>query len=111
VNTTGQKFLRGYQITDANGQVRFTTIHPGWYTGRRTAITVGLTLNVAAAGPPAVATGGVANAVSGAAGVAPGAWMSIYGTNFSTASDLVDESLPTSLGGVSVEVNGKAAFV
>jgi uncharacterized protein (TIGR03437 family) len=34
VNTTGQKFLRGYQITDANGQVKFTTIYPGWYAGR-----------------------------------------------------------------------------
>lgn len=32
--TTGQKFLRGYQITDANGMVQFTTIYPGWYTGR-----------------------------------------------------------------------------
>jgi protocatechuate 3,4-dioxygenase beta subunit len=31
---TGQKFLRGYQITDANGQVKFTTIYPGWYMGR-----------------------------------------------------------------------------
>src|SRR3954453_1847894 len=34
VNTSGQKFLRGYQITDANGQVQFTTIYPGWYGGR-----------------------------------------------------------------------------
>lgn len=28
------KFLRGYQITDANGAVHFTTIYPGWYRGR-----------------------------------------------------------------------------
>jgi protocatechuate 3,4-dioxygenase beta subunit len=33
-STLGQKFLRGYQITDANGQARFTTIYPGWYQGR-----------------------------------------------------------------------------
>lgn len=33
-NTVGQKFLRGYQRTDANGLVRFTTIFPGWYQGR-----------------------------------------------------------------------------
>jgi len=31
---TGKKFLRGYQITDANGQVAFQTIYPGWYSGR-----------------------------------------------------------------------------
>ena len=34
----GQKFLRGYQNTDANGQVKFTTIYPGWYPGRATHI-------------------------------------------------------------------------
>jgi intradiol ring-cleaving dioxygenase-like protein len=33
-NTVGKKFLRGYQITDANGAVQFTTIYPGWYSGR-----------------------------------------------------------------------------
>jgi uncharacterized protein (TIGR03437 family) len=33
-NTSGQKFLRGYQITDGAGSVEFTTIYPGYYTGR-----------------------------------------------------------------------------
>jgi protocatechuate 3,4-dioxygenase beta subunit len=33
-NTVGKKFLRGYQVTDANGVARFTTIYPGWYQGR-----------------------------------------------------------------------------
>jgi protocatechuate 3,4-dioxygenase beta subunit len=33
-NTRGQKFLRGYQVTDANGQATFVTIYPGWYSGR-----------------------------------------------------------------------------
>ncbi|MFN6464019.1 MAG: intradiol ring-cleavage dioxygenase [Nostoc sp. DedVER02] len=33
-NTVGKKFLRGYQVTDANGSVEFTTIYPGWYQGR-----------------------------------------------------------------------------
>jgi protocatechuate 3,4-dioxygenase beta subunit len=30
----GTKFLRGYQLTDANGAARFATIYPGWYQGR-----------------------------------------------------------------------------
>ena len=34
VVTSGQKFLRGYQVTDENGQVKFTAIYPGWYMGR-----------------------------------------------------------------------------
>jgi protocatechuate 3,4-dioxygenase beta subunit len=33
-NTIGKKFLRGYQVTDANGIAQFVTIYPGWYPGR-----------------------------------------------------------------------------
>lgn len=33
-DTRGQKFLRGYQVTDNDGSVQFTTIYPGYYTGR-----------------------------------------------------------------------------
>jgi protocatechuate 3,4-dioxygenase beta subunit len=33
-NTTGHKFLRGYQVTDAHGNVHFLTVYPGWYSGR-----------------------------------------------------------------------------
>jgi len=30
----GKKYLRGYQVTDANGLVKLVTIFPGWYQGR-----------------------------------------------------------------------------
>ena len=30
----GEAFLRGAQVTDADGIVEFTTVYPGWYTGR-----------------------------------------------------------------------------
>jgi len=33
-DTRGRKFLRGHQVTDADGAARFTTIYPGWYRGR-----------------------------------------------------------------------------
>ncbi len=193
VNTNGQKFLRGYQISNENGQVRFTTIYPGWYTGRtihihirvRTyngntvlsnfvsqiffdqaittsvmtdsrysrssaittvnsndniynianntrmlasttgnnsdgytaTITMGAAFQVPAASSPTISSGGVANAVSGAAGAAPNAWIAIYGSNLSSvtravaAGDIVNNLLPTTLGGVSVQVNGKAGFL
>jgi protocatechuate 3,4-dioxygenase beta subunit len=33
-DTRGKQFLRGYQVSDADGTVRFRTIYPGWYPGR-----------------------------------------------------------------------------
>lgn len=30
-STVGQKFLRGFQMTDTRGEARFITIYPGWY--------------------------------------------------------------------------------
>ncbi|MGB3311112.1 MAG: intradiol ring-cleavage dioxygenase [Nodosilinea sp.] len=33
-NTVGQAFLRGAQVTNADGTAEFTTIYPGWYPGR-----------------------------------------------------------------------------
>ena len=35
---TAQSWLRGYQLTDTTGMVKFVTILPGWYTGRTTHI-------------------------------------------------------------------------
>jgi protocatechuate 3,4-dioxygenase beta subunit len=37
-------FLRGIQTTNANGEVLFTTIYPGWYQGRATHIHVEVTI-------------------------------------------------------------------
>lgn len=34
MGTAQENFLRGYQVTDNNGTVHFTTIYPGWYEGR-----------------------------------------------------------------------------
>ena len=38
VDTTGQTFLRGTQLTAATGIAEFQTIYPGWYAGRTTHI-------------------------------------------------------------------------
>jgi protocatechuate 3,4-dioxygenase beta subunit len=37
-STTGETWLRGYQLTDVNGLVKFVSIVPGWYQGRTTHI-------------------------------------------------------------------------
>ena len=36
LDTTGQTFLRGTQVTDDAGVATFDTIYPGWYPGRTT---------------------------------------------------------------------------
>jgi protocatechuate 3,4-dioxygenase beta subunit len=33
-STAARNFLRGYQVTQADGSTQFTTIYPGWYPGR-----------------------------------------------------------------------------
>ncbi len=49
--------------------------------------------------------------------ISPGAWVSVYGNNLSqttrswASSDFVDGKLPTSLDGVSVQVNGQNAYI
>jgi protocatechuate 3,4-dioxygenase beta subunit len=48
-STLGQKFLRGYQVTDRSGRAAFTTIYPGWYAGR----TVHIHFKVRTPGPTA----------------------------------------------------------
>ena len=47
-DTTGKKFLRGYQVTDAAGAASFVTIYPGWYPGRTVHIHVKLRTEPAA---------------------------------------------------------------
>jgi protocatechuate 3,4-dioxygenase beta subunit len=42
---TTQTYLRGIQTTNANGDVTFITIYPGWYQGRATHIHVEVTIN------------------------------------------------------------------
>src|SRR5262245_25295841 len=42
---TTQTYLRGIQTTDANGQVNFMTVYPGWYQGRATHIHIEVTTN------------------------------------------------------------------
>ncbi len=66
---------------------------------------------------PSITSGGVVSAASGVAGAAPGAWLSIYGTNLATTTatagtaNLVSGFLPTAFGGASVTIDGKSAYL
>jgi uncharacterized protein (TIGR03437 family) len=79
-------------------------------------VAVGSTLfGQTSAGKPAIT--GVVNSASGAPGIASGSWVSIYGTALSAttrswqASDFSGTSLPATLDGVSVQIDGKAAAI
>lgn len=43
--------------------------------------------------------------------IQPGSWITIYGNNFATAPATWKGEFPTSLAGVSVEINGKSAYL
>jgi uncharacterized protein (TIGR03437 family) len=58
---------------------------------------------------PAISANGVVNAASFAAQISPGALATVFGSNLGGANAGATVPLPTSLGGVSVTVNGKAA--
>jgi protocatechuate 3,4-dioxygenase beta subunit len=45
VDTVGETFCRGIQLSDARGVVAFQTIYPGWYSGRITHIHFQVYLN------------------------------------------------------------------
>jgi uncharacterized protein (TIGR03437 family) len=77
---------------------------------------VSVTLVVAGSQPAPIVTA-VTSAASYQPGLASGTWISIFGTNLSAStyawetSDFVNGLLPTSLQGVSVAINGVAAYV
>jgi uncharacterized protein (TIGR03437 family) len=76
-----------------------------------------INIMVASSGTPAPAITSVVNGGSFQPGLAPATWLSIFGTNLAPttygwqASDFVNGQLPTSLQGVSVMINGIAAYV
>lgn len=72
-----------------------------------------------AAAPPVIFSGGVQSAggFNAKAGVSPGTWIEIFGSNLSATtrpwagSDFQGNKAPTSLDGVTVTIGGKSAFV
>ena len=75
------------------------------------------TLTVAPANQPIISAGGVANGASYANSVAPGAWVTVQGTQLANTTrtwrsdELAGGKLPTSLDGVSATIDGKPAYV
>jgi uncharacterized protein (TIGR03437 family) len=66
---------------------------------------------------PTISAGGVVDAAGFGKAIAPGTWVSVFGTALSATTrawrdaDFVNGQLPTSLDGISVTINGKSAAV
>jgi uncharacterized protein (TIGR03437 family) len=65
---------------------------------------------------PAISQGGVADGFNFVAGVAPSTWTAIFGTNLASVTKTWDDAirgntLPTTLEGVSVRINGRPATI
>src|SRR5271157_4156958 len=75
-----------------------------------------LTVGSALSGQTPLITG-ISNNASGAAAIESGSWVSIYGSGLAAttrnwqASDFSGNNLPTTLDGVSVQINGKKAAI
>ena len=96
----------GYSVDANSGAARNDNIQAGGQT---------FAISEAAAGPPApaISQGGVADPWTYTQGIAPGAWVSIYGSNLANStqnwSPQAGQLLPTTLGGVSVTIGGLPA--
>jgi uncharacterized protein (TIGR03437 family) len=93
----------GYSVDPNNSGVRTGGILVGGQT---------FVVNQSAGGPPApvISQGGIADPWTYVVGLAPGAWVSIFGTNLSNTtqswSPQAGQLMATSLGGVTVAING-----
>ena len=78
--------------------------------GAATPVTQTFTVK-AAAGGPTITLNSIGPASSSATTIQPGSWISLYGTNLAAATAIFKGDFPTSLGGVSVTINGRKAYL
>jgi len=64
-----------------------------------------------ASGPPAITAGGIVPVYSSATTIQPGSWVSIFGSNLASGISTWKGDFPISLGGTSVTINNKPAFL
>jgi len=63
------------------------------------------------AGAPLIFDGGTVPIYNTATTIQPGSWASIYGTNLATGTTLWNSDFPTKLGGTTVTINGRPAYL
>src|SRR5438128_1483930 len=60
---------------------------------------------------PSISPNGIVPLFSASTTIQPGEWVSIYGTNLASGTAVWTGNFPTSLGGTSVTINGKSAYL
>jgi uncharacterized protein (TIGR03437 family) len=60
---------------------------------------------------PSISVGGVVPLCGTVSIIQPGEWVSIFGNNLASGTDVWNGDFPTSLGGTKVEIDGKAAYL
>lgn len=61
--------------------------------------------------PPTINMGGIVPVYSSSNTIQPGEWVSIFGTNLAAQTTIWNGDFPTKLGGTTVTVDGKAAYL
>ncbi|HEY3840163.1 MAG TPA: IPT/TIG domain-containing protein, partial [Bryobacteraceae bacterium] len=86
-------------------------------SGYAAALTIDLAATVSTSNTPVVAANAILDSAGATPGLAPGAWVSLYGSNLATSTyqatsdDLVNGYLPTNLKNTTVTVDGNAAYL
>jgi uncharacterized protein (TIGR03437 family) len=70
-----------------------------------------LTTGANMGGPPTINTGGVVPIFSSSTSIESGSWISIFGTNFASTNTVWNGNFPTSLGNVTVTIDGIPAYI
>jgi uncharacterized protein (TIGR03437 family) len=60
---------------------------------------------------PEITQGGIVPASGSSTTIQPGSWVSIFGANLASTTAVWSGNFPTALGGVSVTINGKSAYL
>jgi uncharacterized protein (TIGR03437 family) len=106
VDAQGNIYVAGYTVASSLPVTAgaFRTANAGVYDG--------FIAKINTSGPnPTVNAGGVVPINSTVSTIQPGEWVSIYGANLASGTATWTGNFPTSLGGASVTIDGKAAYL
>jgi uncharacterized protein (TIGR03437 family) len=94
------------QRQDNPGRAGFVVQDPSGFVSNPVFFTL-----VSASSGPVITSGGVVPVYSSSSTIQPGEWVSIYGTSLAGATAIWTGNFPISLGGTSVTINNKPAYL